>query len=172
MSKTQTEALTRQEPQLELTHDGRGNDRAIARAANGKFATRHKAAIKKSIKDVISFLEGRAVDPETGNPSNRTRHEAILQKFYDAMMNATAEELVGLSKAYAELQRAAYGSKGKDNLIEQTDPDSNKVRFVIITQPDLPNKEFKREIPTPTKPSWIDAEIVSTNPPKDPNAES
>lgn len=84
----------------------------------------------------------------------------ILDKLYEAMMSATGEDLVGLSKAYAELQKAAYGSKGKDRVIEQSDPENNAIRVILITSPQLPTKEKE---PIPSKPSWVQAEVVSEN---------
>ena len=161
------EALAKQEPQLETIIDKNGNDKTIARAADGKFSRKHSAAVKKSIKDVITFFEGKPIDPATGKPLDKTRHEAILDKIYEAMMSATGEDLVGLSKAYAELQKAAYGTKGKDRIIEKADPEGTEIRVILI--PPLPvNHPAKEERPTtPLRPSFIQAEVVSTNPRKE-----
>jgi hypothetical protein len=163
-------AIVRREPQLELTHDGKGNDRTIARGAGGRFAEKNKAAIRKNISDVIKFFEGQAVDPETGKPLDKSRHEMILSHIYDTMLSAGSEELVGLAKAYAELQRSAFGSRGKDRLLEASDPDNNRVKVILVQPPVLITDVPKPEIKVPSRPSWIDAEIISTNPQKEPNA--
>jgi len=158
---SESQALEKTEAQLETIIDKNGNDKTVARAADGKFASRHRTAVKKSLKDVIRFFESEAKD-SAGKSLGKTRHEAILDKLFEAMMSATGEDLVGLSKAYAELQKAAYGTKGKDRVIEASDPENNAVKVILITTPQLPSKEV---VTSPSKPSFVDAEIISTNPP-------
>ena len=153
---SESQALEKTEAQLETIIDKNGNDKTVARAADGKFASKHRTAAKKSLKDVIKFFEGEAKDA-TGKPLGKTRHEAILDKIFDAMMSATGEDLVGLSKAYAELQKAAYGTKGKDRVIEAADPENNAIRVIVINAPSVPAKD---ETPAPSKPAFIDAEVV------------
>jgi hypothetical protein len=166
MDENQTETLIKAEPQLVTVKKSQGEGkRMVARGLDGKFAARHRAAVKKNISDVVKFFEGKPIDPETGKPLSKTRHEMLLDKIYETMMAATGEELIGLSRAYAELQKAAYGAKGKEKVIEQSDPVNNQIRVILVQPPDnLMFKEVKKEIVQPTKPSFIDAEIVSTNP--------
>lgn len=48
---------------------------------------------------------------------------------------------------------------------------AKRVRVIIVSHPTLMN-DPKAEAKTPTMPSWSEAKIISTNPPKDPNAAS
>ena len=151
MNETQT-ALQKREPQLELTHDGKGNDRTIARAADGKFAKKHTAAVKKSLSSTIDFLEGKDGD--------KTRAEKMRDALYKAVLNASPEDLVGMSKAIEAFEKFAFGSKGKDRVVEHSDPQSNAVKIILVNAPTLVNNEPKKETPQPLRPSFIDAEII------------
>ena len=145
-------ALAKTDPQLVTVPTKGGNgERIVARATDGKFAKKHSAAVKKSIRNTIDFLEGK------DDGSDKTRAERMREALYQAVISASPEDLVGMTKALEAFNKFAFGSKGVDRVVEQSDPESNAIRVILITSPTLPTKEEK---PLPSKPSWIDAEVV------------
>src|SRR5215831_6111942 len=98
-------ALVSAEPKLEQVKNKDGSLTTKARRADGRFTASHKEKVKANIKDVMKWLESK-VD-ENGNPSDKTIHQQILHKFHTAMLGATSEDLIGLSKAYVEILKTA-----------------------------------------------------------------
>jgi hypothetical protein len=150
----QTQALAKAEPKLELTHDGRGHDRAVARGADGKFTKKHTAAVRLSMTQMITFLQGRA------QGKDKSRIEEMVNALYENILKASPEDLVGQAKAIELFEKMAFGSKAKDKAVDEANP--MRGITVIITQPPL---AYKEQTATPTRPSFVDAEVVSTNPP-------
>ena len=157
MEETKNEALVKAEPQLELTHDGKGNERTIARAANGKFAKKHRAAVEKSIRSTIDFLEAKAPG------ETKSRADAMRDHLYDCILKASPEDLVGMTKAIEAFEKMAYGSKAKDRITEEAK--DYGVRVIVVPMPVLSNPTIDNpQISTPVRPSFADAEVVYTNP--------
>lgn len=63
--------LVKAEPQLVTVPTKNGNERLVARAADGKFSKRQAAATKKSIRDVVAFSKVKQKTLKLENPWTR-----------------------------------------------------------------------------------------------------
>ncbi len=158
MEANKTDTLVKAEPRIELTHDGRGNDRTIARAASGRFAKKHNASVRKHMRDTIKFLEEK--DTESGKP----RADVIREKVYENIKKSDPDALVGQIKAAQYLEDSAFSKSAKDKIVEESNPRVGIT--IVINAPTLMHNELKEDHEVPAPPPFIKAEIVSTNPQK------
>ena len=165
-----SEALVKVEPNLEITHNGHGTPRTIARGSQGKFVKKHTVAVRHSMKNAIDFLQTNA------DGKDKSRAAEMYEKIYEAVLKGGQEELVGMTKALEFLEKAAFGSKGKDREIEKSDESNTQIKMVLVQPLCLGESELKKRLiaaeteldrvrKAPRKPSWIEAEVVSTNEP-------
>ena len=94
-------------------------------------------------------------------------HEALFEAVLKAKDDPSC--LLAAAKTVETLDKMAHGSKTRDRMMEQVDPESNKVRVILISHPTLINEVPRPDIKVPSKPSFadekkeipiLDAEIV------------
>ena len=156
-----------QEPKLQ-TIKRNGRDIVTAKGPDGKFVAKTKVSLKEVTRKTQDFLNTKA------EGKDKTRLEEMHEALFEAVLKAKDDPscLLAAVKTVETLDKMAHGSKTRDRMMEASDPDTNKVRVIVITAPTLMNEAPRPEIKTPTKPSFADerkelptleAEIVQQN---------
>jgi hypothetical protein len=162
MNKTEaskTEALTKPEPKIELTHDGRGNDRLVARGAAGRFVKKSTALAVENAKRVAKVMY-------MPDESGKTRLERILESQAKVAEENADPRNLGQVSSFLETADEISGQKMiRSKLSKEPDP-VNAVKIIVVSTPQLMHQELKEaDRKEPEPPPFLRAEILSTNDP-------
>jgi len=144
------------------------------KGADGKFKAKEKSM--PSSRELTRWGRNLLTQAEAGPDGKvakgtQTRHRKIFDNMFriasyvppdDANEGDKAKWAMASAKTMEILYRRFYGKEPvSDEELEAVK--QSGVKFVVIQPPKLMNEEIKPEIEQPTKPSFIDAEIVEQN---------
>jgi hypothetical protein len=146
-------------------------ERTMLKDSSGKFVRKPK--IKGSSREINDEMR-RALtrieaDPLTGRLTKDSKSHVVKMTLnmariaeYDGEDPKSKSAAV---QAYTAVMNRAYGMPNKSDE-EREDNKLTGVKFVVIQQPELMHKEVLKleDRKQPDKPSFIDAEILDTNP--------
>lgn len=152
-----------------------GSDKVLLKGKDGKFVRKNKP-MPVSSQEIKRIGRKALMKMRKGGKKREIDHlveTAIKWMNYDPGINPETNEpypadpkMVAASKQWADWYFLNF--IGKPGLTEE-DKEDNKlsgVKFVVIQAPELPNREvmsLEDRDKAPAKPSFIDAEIISTN---------
>ena len=134
---------------------------------DGSLREQHRAPTGRFIKKVDK-------SQITGEQSKVTIRRYLKQnKRYETMLENVFEIAAGESeldpkaqmasiKAFNELHLQAFGKPGMSEE-DKAALQEHAINTVIINAPDVPEGKDHTKIEKPTQPSWMDAEVISTN---------
>jgi hypothetical protein len=157
-TKDQTSTAMVKTAVLEVMGHPRG-ERTIARGKRGRYVNKVQAMTEIATKQTIDLLQEK-------DASGKTKFQLLKQHILEVAMSATDEKsLIGLAKILSTFEDSAGVTAQRDNLLKD-EHETNPIKIVIISAPEG-LKAAEPEKAEKTRPSWIEAEILSTNPPQE-----
>lgn len=146
----------------------------VVRNSDGvTFSTRlkdSKGKFVKKQKDMPSSREltrrGRALlfkKEKVEGQEPRTAFDAMTQYMIDAASGKLEDDpkkVMAAAQAYKVVCGRLLGKEPLSDEDRDAQKDSNVIRFVLIQPPELNDKPVKEDVKQPSKPTFIDAEIV------------
>ena len=160
------EAVTENKPTTStaLIRNVDGSFREVTKDSKGKF-------IKKVNRNEVNEDQQRSLGKRFMKEGNKWI--TVYKNLYRIATKETqdpkeaAKDAMASVKA-AELLRLLLYGKVSMSEADKESLQENPIKTVVITLPNIPQGKDHTKIEKPTQPSWIDAEIVSTNePPKE-----
>jgi hypothetical protein len=174
MNSPNTSLAVTEDVRLEKLKGKYSGTRIAARARNGKFISSVEATTIVRTKRTSKFLE--ELDSETGS----SRHQTLLEAGYKGALVAAAEptgrSLGNYVKTMEMYDEQSGNRAAREAAITAANRETtNPVVAINITMPVLVNPEMvdfeaelqKRKERYAKGPSFIDATVVSTNPPRE-----
>lgn len=157
METSKHQALTTTEPRIELTHDGHGNDRTVARAANGKFVKRATVLAADNAKRVAKVMY-------MPDESGKTRLERILESQAKLAEENADPRNLGQVSSFLETADEISGQRMIRSKLAKEPDAVSAVKIIVVSTPQLMHGELKEEHEPPTPPPFLRAAEIITNP--------
>lgn len=170
MPSTQTESLaTVGDARVERVRKSNGQgDRLAVRAATGRFTKMTTAIAHADAKAAQNFLAEKVKD-DLGKEASRKHHLRVA--LFDGAIKAAKEPraLGNATKAFEALNTDAALTQAKEALLQDQSHIQDPVRVVVVAPINLMHPEvieFDKRKEEKRQPSFVEAEVVSTNPPQ------
>jgi hypothetical protein len=152
-----------------------GKDKILLKDSSGRFVKKPKIRgnskeINDAMRKVLTTIEA---DPLTGKLTKNSKNHIVKMTLnmariaeYDGEDPKSKSAAV---QAYTAVMNRAYGMPNKSDE-EREDNKLQGVKIVVIQQPELMHPEIVQiedRLSLPSKPSFIDGEVVSTDSPKE-----